>query len=109
MANVELRPVAHVDNEWRRWIAENLLLDGPPQGIYEQMLLAGIAHEEAVQEIQAAIASPYLAGAQRLRNRLAKHDWILEAQRHMNRLRSTDVPRRHKLSREEFLDAYYTA
>lgn len=109
MANVELKPVIHVDNEWRRWIAENLLLDGPPQAIYEQMLRAGIPHEEAVQEVQQAISSPYLAGAQRLRNRLAKHDWVLETQRHMNRLRSTDVPRRHKLSRDEFLDAYYTA
>ena len=100
MANIELRPVVHVDNEWRRWIAENLLLDGPPQSIYEQMLGAGIAHEEAVQEIQQAMSSPYIAGAQRLRNRLAKHDWVLETQRRMNRLRQADVPRRHKLSRE---------
>lgn len=109
MANVELRPVVHVDNEWRRWIAENLLLDGPPQSIYEQMLRAGIAHDEAVQEIQQAMTSPYIAGAQRLRNRLAKHDWVLETQRRMNRLRDTEVLRRHKLSRDEFLDAYYSA
>ena len=109
MAHVELRPVVHVDNEWRRWIAENLLLDGPPQSLYEQMLNAGIPHEEAVQELQQAMASPYLVGAQRLKNRLAKHDWVLDNQRRMNRLRDAEVPRRHKLSREEFLDAYYTA
>ncbi|QAU23272.1 cupin-like domain-containing protein [Dyella sp. M7H15-1] len=109
MAHVELRTVVHVDNEWRRWIAENLLLDGSPQGIYEQMLRAGIAHEEALRELQQAMASPYVAGAQRLRNRLAKHDWVLDTQRHMNRLRDTEVPRRHKLSREAFLDGYYTA
>ena len=109
MAKVELRPPVHVDNEWRRWIAENLLLEAPPQGIYEQMLHAGIAHEEAVGELQQALASPYLAGAQRLRNRLAKHDWVLETQRRMNRLRAPEVPRRHRLSREEFLDGYYSA
>jgi hypothetical protein len=109
MAHVELRPVAHVDNEWRRWIAENLLLDGSPQTIYEQMMRAGIPHEEAVHEVQQAMASPYVLGAQRLKNRLAKHDWVLDTQRRMNRLREADVPRRHKLSRDEFLDAYYTA
>ena len=109
MTHVELRPVVRVDNEWRRWIAENLLLDGSPQAIYEQMLQAGIAHEEAVQELQQAMASPYLVGAQRLKNRLAKRDWLLDTQRRMNRLRSEEVPRRHKLSRAEFLDAYYTA
>ncbi len=109
MAQVELRPVVHVDNEWRRWITENLLLDGPPQSIYEQMLRAGVPHEEAVHELQQAIASPYVHGAQRLKNRLAKHDWVLDNQRRMNRLRDAEVPRRHQLSREEFLDAYYTA
>ena len=109
MAQVELRPVVHVDNEWRRWITENLLLDGLPQSIYEQMLRAGVPHEEAVHELQQAIASPYVHGAQRLKNRLAKHDWVLDNQRRMNRLRDAEVPRRHQLSREEFLDAYYTA
>jgi hypothetical protein len=109
MTNVEARPAVHGDTEGRRWIAENLLLGGSPQSICEQMLGAGIAREEAVQEVQQAMASPYLAGAQRLRNRLAKHDWVLETQRRMNRLRGADVPRRHRLSREEFLDAHYTA
>jgi ribosomal protein L16 Arg81 hydroxylase len=109
MAHIELKPVIHVDDEWRRWIAENLLLDGPPQSIYEQMLHAGIPHDEAVQELQQAMNSPYVAGAQRLRNRLAKHDWLLETQRRANRLRDLEIPRRHKLSRQAFLDDYYTA
>ncbi|HTV86908.1 MAG TPA: cupin-like domain-containing protein [Dyella sp.] len=109
MAHVELRPVVHVDNEWRRWIAENLLLDGLPQAIYEQMLRAGIAHEEAVLELQQAMASPYLLGAQRLKNRLAKRDWVLDTQCRMNRLRDSHVPQRHQLPRDEFFDSYYTA
>lgn len=109
MAQVELRQVVHVDDELRRWIAENLLLDAAPQSIYEEMLRVGVAHEEALAEVQQALASPYVAGAQRLRNRLAKHDWVLETQRRMNRLRESEVPRRHKLPREEFFDGYYTA
>jgi hypothetical protein len=109
MTQVELTPVVHIDDEWRRWIAENLLLDGAPQAIYEQMLRAGVPHEEALRELQQAMASPYIAGAQRLRNRLGKHDWVLETQRRMNRLRDGEVPRIHQLSREAFLDGYYTA
>jgi hypothetical protein len=109
MADTDTRPVIHVDHEWRRWIAENLLLGSLPQGIYEQMLRAGIPGEEAAHEVRQAMASPYLLGAQRLQNRLAKRDWVLENQRRLNRLREADIPRRHKLSRQEFLDAYYTA
>jgi hypothetical protein len=109
MADVELRAVAHVDDEWRRWIAENLLLDAQPQGLYEQMIRAGVPTQEAVEELRQAMASPYILGARRLKNRLAKHDWVLDNQRRLNRLRSPDVPRRHRLSRDEFFDSYYTA
>src|SRR5215469_5239204 len=109
MTHIELRPTVHVDDEWRRWIAENLLLDSQPQAIYEQMLHSGVPQDEALRELRQAMASPYLHGAHRLKNRLAKRDWVLDNQRRMNRLRHADVPRRHKLSREEFLDAYYTA
>lgn len=109
MTEVEITAVVHVDNEWRRWIAENLLLDAHLQGLYEQMVRAGIPDHEAAHELQQAMVSPYLLGARRLQNRLAKHDWVLDNQRRLNRLRDTEVPRRHRLTREEFLGGYYTA
>lgn len=98
-----------IDDEWRRWIAENLLLGASPQDMYARMLQAGVDANEAVHELQQAQRSPYLAGAQRLHNRLAKHDWVLDNQRRLNRLLAAEIPRRQHLSREEFLHDYYSA
>ena len=109
MAVIETSTPVQIDDEWRRWIAENLLLDSRPQDLYEELLRAGIASAEATQELQRALNSPYIAGGQRLRNRLAKHDWVLDNQRRLNRLLATEVPRRRRLPREDFLRDHYTA
>ena len=109
MATVEAGASTHIDDEWRRWIAENLLLESHPQDMYEQMLRAGIPGVEATHELRQAMGSPYIAGAQRLRNRLAKRDWVLDNQRRLNRLETPEVPRRHRLSRETFLHDHYVA
>lgn len=109
MATVETGTPIHIDDEWRRWIAENLLLDSDPQDMYQQMLRAGIPGDEAARELRQASGSPYIAGAQRLRNRLAKHDWVLDSQRRLNRLLTPEIPRRHRLSREDFLRDHYSA
>ncbi|WP_283151203.1 cupin-like domain-containing protein [Silvimonas soli] len=102
-------PRVVVDHEWRRWIAENLLLGGAPQDLTKVMVAAGADPEDALREVQAALASPYLAGAERLKNRLAKHDWVLDNQRRLEQLRSPEIPRRQRLSSAEFFNDYYTA
>ena len=98
-----------IDDEWRRWIAENLLLGGSPQDMYTRMLQAGADATEAAHELQQAQRSPYLVGAQRLHNRLAKHDWVLDNQRRLNRLLPPVIPRVARLSATDFLRDYYTA
>ncbi len=75
MATVEFDTAIHIDDEWRRRIAENPLLDSQPQGVSAQMLQADIPAEEAARELQQVSGSPYIAGAQRQRNHLVKHDW----------------------------------
>lgn len=109
MAAIETPTQVHVDDEWRRWIAENLLLDSRPQDLYERLLAAGISGAEAAHELQQAQGSPYVAGAQRLRNRLAKHDWVLDNQRRLNHLLPAEIPRRRRLPREDFLRDHYSA
>lgn len=99
---------ARMTDEWRRWIAENLILDSHPQGLFEALVRAGVPVPEAHQEVNAALSSPYLLGAQRLRNRLGKHDWVLDNQHRMNRLRSPEIPKIHKLSADAFLNDFYT-
>lgn len=97
----------HVTDEWRRWLAENLIMDSAPQGLFEALVRAGVSVAEAHHEVSAALSSPYIAGAQRLKNRLAKHDWILDNQRRMSHLRSPQVPRVDKLSGDDFLNDFY--
>ncbi len=99
-----------VDDDWRRWIAENLMLEQAPSDVLAAMTAAGIDHEEAAREIELALQSPYLRGSELLRNRLKKREWLIATYRKINRLHpsSSQVERRHKLSRDEFLRDYYT-
>ena len=99
-----------IDNEWRRWIAENLLLETEPQAILEAMIGAGLTQDQAASEIQLALDSPYIHGAQLIRNRLKKREWLLSAYRKIQRIspESDTIPRRHKISRGQFLNEYYS-
>jgi hypothetical protein len=102
-----------INDDWRRWIAENLSLDIDPNGIYQALVANGVAESEAAREMNLALASPYLLGArqasQRIKNRLKKHDWVLDIHRILNRQtpHSDIIERRHRLSREEFYQRYY--
>jgi hypothetical protein len=97
-----------VDDEWRRWIAENLLLGGTPSTIAATMVLAGFDRSEAEKEIQRASSSPYLIGAERLKNRLDKRDWLIDTRRRLERLAPHAIERRDRLSSGEFFRDYYT-
>ena len=99
-----------VNDEWRRWIAENLLIGQSAESVLEAMTASGFAADESAREIEAAVQSPYFRGSELLRNRLKKRDWLLAVYRKNNRLhpRSAEVERRHRLSRQEFLTEYYS-
>jgi hypothetical protein len=99
-----------VDDEWRRWIAENLMVEASPQSIIEAMVASGISPQEADHETNLALKSPYVRGSELLRTRLKKRDWLLATYRKLNRMhaRSGVIERRHKLSRGEFLADYYS-
>ncbi len=104
------RRPATMDDNHRHWIAENLMLESPPQIIYDALVGTGLNHEEVVSEINLALASPYLRGADQLRNRLKKRDWLLATYRRINRLHpeANVIPRRDRLDRAEFLNEYYS-
>lgn len=108
-----VKQVTTINDDWRRWIAENLALDAPPQGLFDILVANGVNRDEAAREVQTALASPYLQGAQkaglRVKNRLKKHDWILDIYRTLNRQtpNSGTIERKHKLTRDEFYRNYY--
>ena len=96
-----------VSDDWRRWIAENLMLGSAPDALAAILVGNGIARAEAHAEIEAAARSPYLQGARRLANRVAKRDWVLAIQSQLNRLGDDAIPRREKLSGADFLQQHY--
>lgn len=102
-------PPPKVDDDWRCWIAENLMLGASPTGLEETMADRGISQEEASEEIWKAMQSPYLWGAQRLRNRLKKRDWLLATYRKLRRLHSEagGVASRYRLGPGEFRERHY--
>jgi hypothetical protein len=107
---VEEGAMTRVDDDWRRWIAENLMVGHSPESIFESMTSSGFSPDEAALEINTAVQSPYIKGSALLLNRLKKRDWLLTVYRKSNRLhpQSAEIERRHKLSRDEFLREYYS-
>ncbi|MGC1817055.1 MAG: cupin-like domain-containing protein [Casimicrobiaceae bacterium] len=114
------RPAVAVDQEWRRWVAENVLLRNEPPSIVEAMVNAGIDRATATREVQAALDHPYIRAARQIhasaadadRNldaKVQKRDWVLECYRRTARQATThgQVPRMPKLSRQTFLDEFY--
>ena len=106
-SQANLRPKVKVSNEWRRWIAENLMLGASPDALITILVSQGISSSEARVEIEAAAHSPYLQGARRLANRVAKRDWVLGIQSKLNKLGDDAIPRREKLSGNDFLQEHY--
>ncbi len=99
-----------VDDEWRRWVAENLHLGADPEDVQSRMISAGIPAQAAQDTVKDALASPYFRGADLLRARLSKRDWLLESLSKLNRMHpeAYQVPRRHRLSRDTFLRDHYS-
>ncbi|GAA3209219.1 cupin-like domain-containing protein [Actinocorallia longicatena] len=97
-------------DDWRRWIAENLLLEASPNVLCAHLVeQGGFTANDAVREVEGAINSPYLMGAHRMRNRMIKRDWTLSVLSDLARLRedSGEVPRRDRLSAERFFEDHY--
>jgi hypothetical protein len=103
----QVRAHVAVSNEWRRWIAENLMLGAAPETLVAILTGNGILRADAQREIEAAAHSPYLQGARRLANRVAKRDWVLAIQSKLSKLGDDEIGRREQLSGAEFLQDYY--
>jgi ribosomal protein L16 Arg81 hydroxylase len=103
--------VRQFDDEWRRWIAENLILECSRESILATLQREGFDEAITRAEIDRAADSPYLRGSQRLLNRLKKRDWLLEVHHRLNQLlpQAGTVDVQSRLSREQFLKDYYAA
>ena len=112
-------PVA-MDDSWRRWCAENVLLGNSEASMVQAMLNAGVDRDTASAEVRAAANHPYVRAARQLgavpapgggmlQAKIGKRDWVLECYRRAARQAGWHgkVPRVPKLPRQQFLDEYY--
>jgi hypothetical protein len=106
--STSLRSVTRLSDDWRRWIAENLILGSHPNTLAKILTDNGVPLDEAHAEVDAALASPYLHGGQRVRNRLAKREWVLGIRSRLDRLAPLAIARRENISGHEFLHQYYS-
>jgi cupin-like protein len=119
-ANPVGRASVTMDDSWRCWCAENVLLGSSEASMVQAMLNAGVDASTAAAEVRAAANHPYVRAAQKLGAvrapgggtldaKLGKRDWVLECYRRAARQASWHgkVPRVPKLSRQQFLDEYY--
>lgn len=99
-----------IDDNWRRWIAENLILGHPSESIMNRMIESGF--DDATTQIEVLNAShhPYVQAGILFTRKLKKRDWILDNYRLLEQSSSTFglIERKYKLSREAFLNNYYT-
>lgn len=111
MAQAHAQTRISVDEGWRSWVAENVLLGVPAETLVSTMIASGIDRNAAREEIRQALTSPYVKGAQRLANRLQKRDWQLAVYSKLWQLHpsSEQLERRHRLAADEFLQLYYSA
>lgn len=100
-----------LSDEWRAWVVENLVL-----GVSERDLLAalranGVPDKIGLREIDTIRRSPMTTAANRLAQRLKRHDLVARVKRELVKLSShaSTIERRSRLSREEFFDRYYVA
>ncbi len=93
-----------IDDGWRRWIVENLLLDASPEDLATTLLPFGISRRETLMEIDLARFHPYFSGFGRVQARLAKRDWLLAAYRKLDRMgrRRARIERRERIARKAF-------
>lgn len=96
-----------MSDDWRRWIAENLLLGSHPATLETVLQKNGFNLSTARMEINAALSSPYFQGVHRLKNRLDKRDWVLGIDAQLDKIAPSKLERQHQLSGDQFLHEYY--
>lgn len=99
---------AEMDESWRRWIAENLLLDIDRRQMTDAMLRAGFERGLIEQELRLAEHHPYLSAARRLQARLDKNRWITSTLGQLEQFGSGTIERRKTIESRTFFEEFYS-
>ncbi len=101
---------ASLSDSWKTWIAINQLLKQPDHSILQRMVDNGIDVKIALEEISQSTNHPYLKAGEQFIQQLQKLESILKIQNQLAALsvQANTIPRIYSLSRQEFLEYYYT-
>jgi hypothetical protein len=106
-------PRYSVSADWKRWIAENRMLGVPPETLIATLLERGVTRHAAEQELAVLDAHPYFQAGHWIAQKLKKIQSLLDVYADLAQLRPTarfaSVERRSSVSKEEFLERYYSA
>lgn len=100
-----------ISTEWRRWVAENLMLRVEPRVLLATLVRNGIDAQAAAAELREAAGHPYVQAGGRIVQRMKKLESILDVHRELATLPPGGgaVERKEALTRDEFLLGYYAA
>ena len=96
-----------IPGDWKRWIAENVLLGNCPDDLKRILVANGCPEELVSLEVDAAAVHPYVAAARSLTRKLKKRDWVLNTARQLETEAEFQVERRGKIDPVEFFQKYY--
>ena len=99
-----------LDHSWKRWVAENKLLNISEQEITAILVRHGIKEQAVKEELQTLKDSPYFQAADSYTQLLHKRQSLAMIERELARLdpKYRTIERRSNVSREEFLEKYYS-
>jgi hypothetical protein len=100
--------VAVLSNEWRAWVAENLLLRVPRKALVASLIASGVPRAVAARELSAIGRSPLLAGANRVARLVRRHEIVARLLRDVAKT-GKGLERRSGVSVDEFYERYYAA
>ena len=97
-------------DNWQQWVALNLMNGSPPEELEGILIKEGFAQALAAQSVTEAKAHPYVAAGSSLARQMKKRDWVLQFLSMLEEQspQYPQVERRHKLSRNELFEEYYT-
>lgn len=85
-ANESKQTIRKLPNNWKEWVASNLLAETTKAGIAKTLAQQGFSSAEIALEIQTASKSPYLRAAAKTAQTLKKREWLLATCDHFVRL-----------------------
>lgn len=94
---------------WKRWIAENKMLQVEDDVIVGILIRNGISEEAARRQITSVSKTHSYHAGTRVAQRYQKLESLLEVYRQLSTLTDLTIDRRTNLSRSEFLEKYYAA